>query len=171
MISSVVKNSWNWNFAKFRDLLLIGSHRRCSIKKCVLKNFAIFIGKHLCQSLFLSCHFIEKETLVQRFSCEFSKIFKNTSFTQHLWMTASILQQLLALYFAIIYNWQLPSSEKSLVGKKIIHISQGFYRFRFLFFIVFIFFLLFGKSLFTLSVTQSFCATLSSQPFCWFGDT
>ena len=33
-----------------------GSHRRwCFIKKGVLKNLAIFIGKRLCQSLFLSC--------------------------------------------------------------------------------------------------------------------
>ena len=31
-------------------------------------------------------------------------IFKSTFFTEHLWMTASILQQLLALYFAIIYS-------------------------------------------------------------------
>ena len=29
------------------------SHRRCSSKKGVLKNFAKFAGKHLCQSLFL----------------------------------------------------------------------------------------------------------------------
>ena len=54
-------------------------------------------------------------------------------------MIASILQQLLALYFAMIYSWQLSSSEKSLVGKKIICISHGFNRFRFLFFIFFIF--------------------------------
>ena len=33
-------------------------------------------------------------------------------------MTASILQQLLALYVAITYSWQLSSSEKSLVWKK-----------------------------------------------------
>ena len=33
-------------------------------------------------------------------------------------MTASILQQLLAIYFAIIYSWQLSSGEKLLVGKK-----------------------------------------------------
>ena len=33
-------------------------------------------------------------------------------------MTASILQQLLALYFSITYSWQLSSSEKSLVGIK-----------------------------------------------------
>ena len=34
-------------------------------------------------------------------------------------MTVSILEQLMALYFAIIYSWQILSSEKSLVGKKI----------------------------------------------------
>ena len=33
-------------------------------------------------------------------------------------MTASILQQLLGLYFATIYSLQLSRSEKSLVGKK-----------------------------------------------------
>ena len=35
------------------EILLKSSYRRCSIKKAVLKNFAIFIGKHLCRSLFL----------------------------------------------------------------------------------------------------------------------
>ena len=30
------------------------SHQRCSIKKDVLKNFAIFTGKHLCRSFFLT---------------------------------------------------------------------------------------------------------------------
>ena len=34
------------------------SHRRCSIKKAVLKNFTIFTGKHLCWSLFFN--FIKK---------------------------------------------------------------------------------------------------------------
>ena len=28
------------------------SHQRCSLKKCVLRNFTKFTGKHLCQSLF-----------------------------------------------------------------------------------------------------------------------
>ena len=72
----------------------------------------------MCQSRFLSCNFIKKETLAQGFPCEFCKIFKDTFFIEHLWMTSSILQQLLALYFAIIYNWQVSSSENSLVGKK-----------------------------------------------------
>ena len=30
------------------------SHRRCSIRKGVLRNFAKFTGKHMCQSLFLN---------------------------------------------------------------------------------------------------------------------
>ena len=72
----------------------------------------------MCQSLFLSCHFIKKETLLQRFPCEFCKIFWSTFFSEHLFMTAFILQQLLALYIAIIYSWKLLRSEKALVGKK-----------------------------------------------------
>ena len=49
-------------------------------RKGVLRNFAKFTGKHLCQSLFfskvagLACNFIKKETLAQVFSCEFCEI-------------------------------------------------------------------------------------------------
>ena len=50
------------------------SHRRCSVRKSVLKNFTKFTGK---------------ETLAQLFSCEFCEIFKNTLFIEHLWETAS----------------------------------------------------------------------------------
>ena len=35
-------------------LISSSSHQRCSMKKGVLKNFAKFTGKHLCQSLFLN---------------------------------------------------------------------------------------------------------------------
>ena len=41
----------------------------------VLKNFAKFTGKHLCQSLIF-----KKETLAQVFSCEFCEISKKTFF-------------------------------------------------------------------------------------------
>ena len=44
---------------------------RYSIKKGVLRNFAKFTGKHLCQSL-------KKETLAQVFSCEFCEISTTT---------------------------------------------------------------------------------------------
>ena len=65
-------------------------------KKSVLRYFAKFTAKHLCQSLFFNkvcrpqpCNFIEKETLAQVFSCKFCEISKNTFFTEHLWTTAS----------------------------------------------------------------------------------
>ena len=52
-------------------------------KKDVLRKFAIFTGKHLYQSLFVSkvaelCNFIKKETLAQVFSSEFCENSKNT---------------------------------------------------------------------------------------------
>ena len=81
-------------------------------------------------------------------------------------MSASILQQLLALYFAIVYSWQLSSSEKSLSRKKFIQYLMDFTD---LFYVdIFLKFLL--KCLLTLAVTQSLCWNLSIQPFCWLGD-
>ena len=72
------------------------SHQKCSIKKGVLRSFAKFTEKHLCQSLFFDkvtggggCNFIKKETLAQVFSREFCEISKNTFFKEHLWTTAS----------------------------------------------------------------------------------
>ena len=35
-------------------LIFTSSHQRCSVKKAVLRNFAKFTGKHLCQSLFFN---------------------------------------------------------------------------------------------------------------------
>ena len=72
---------------KANHILDRSSHRRCSLRKYVLRNFAKFTGKHLCQGLFISgpkaCNFIKKDTLTQVFSCEFCKIFKNTFLTEH----------------------------------------------------------------------------------------
>ena len=56
---------------------LRSSHQRCSMKKGVLRNFAKFTGKHLCQS-----NYIKKETLAQVFSCEFCGISKITFFNR-----------------------------------------------------------------------------------------
>ena len=70
------------------------SHRRYSVKKGVLRNFAKFTGKHLCQSLFFNkvagLQLYRKETLAQVFSCEFCEISKNTFSTEHFWTTAEI---------------------------------------------------------------------------------
>ena len=49
------------------------SHRRCSLRKGVLRNFAKFIGKHLYQGLFVN-KVAKKETLAQVLSCEFCEI-------------------------------------------------------------------------------------------------
>ena len=73
-------------------LLSRSSHQRCSVRKGVLRNFAQFIGKHLCQSLFLiKLHGLHRlqETPAQVFSWEFCEIFKNTFSAEHLWTTAS----------------------------------------------------------------------------------
>ena len=55
-------------------------------EKGVLRNYAKFTGKHVCQSLFFNkvaggaCNFLKKETLTHVFSCEFCEISKNTFF-------------------------------------------------------------------------------------------
>ena len=56
----------------------------CSVKKGVLRNFAKFTGKHLCQSFFFW-----KESVAQVFSCEFNRISKNAFFTEYLLTNAS----------------------------------------------------------------------------------
>ena len=70
-------------------------HRRCSVRKGVLKNFAKFTGKHLCQSLFfnkvagLRLAILLKKRLWHRcLPLNFCKVSKNT-FIEHLRKTAS----------------------------------------------------------------------------------
>ena len=58
------------------------SHRRCSIRKSVLKNFANFTGKHLCWILFLwsckpaACKFLKKGLQYKCFPVKFAKLFR-----------------------------------------------------------------------------------------------
>ena len=61
-------------------------------KKSVLKNFAMLTGKQLCWSLFFNkvAGFRNRwETPTQVFSCECTKIIKNTYFEEHLQTAAS----------------------------------------------------------------------------------
>ena len=76
--------------------LLRSSRLEVFWKKGVLRNFAKFTGKHLCQSLFFNnvaglkaCNFIEKENLAQVFSMNFAK-FLNTFFYRTPPMAASV---------------------------------------------------------------------------------
>ena len=58
-------------------------------KKGVLRNFAKFTGKHLCQRLFFN-------KVAGLFSCEFCEISKSTFFTEHLQTTTSVMKNLLS---------------------------------------------------------------------------
>ena len=56
------------------------SHRRCSARKGILRNFAKLTGKHLCQSLFFN-----KVTGRHRcFSVDFTKFLRTPFLTEHL---------------------------------------------------------------------------------------
>ena len=79
------------NLWKFRN-----SHRRCSVKKGVFRNFAKFIGKHLRQRLFFNkvaglrpATLLKKNLWHRCFPVSFCEISKNTFFTDHLRTTAS----------------------------------------------------------------------------------
>ena len=70
------------------------SHRRCSVRKGVLRNFSKFTGKHMCKNLSfnkvagcLQCYLKRGSTKV--LSCEFCEISKNTFFMEHILATAS----------------------------------------------------------------------------------
>ena len=81
------------SFAKragYKGILVINisSYWRCSMEKGVLKNFANFTRKHLCQGLFFNtvpevCNLIKKETLAKMFFLCILIIFKNTLFAEH----------------------------------------------------------------------------------------
>ena len=64
-------------------------------EESLIRNFAKFEGKHLCESLFfnkvvgLSPATLLKVTLAQVFFYQFCNISKNNFFTEHLWATAS----------------------------------------------------------------------------------
>ena len=76
-------------------LLYKSNHRRRSVKKGALKNFANFTRKQMCWSLFL----IKMQaclcwslflTPTQMFYCEICEIFKNTYFEEHVRTIASV---------------------------------------------------------------------------------
>ena len=80
------------------------SHRRCSVKKDVFRNFAKFTGKHLCQSLFFNkVAGLKPETLLKKrlwhrcFPTKFCEISKNILFTGHLGTTPSVIWKLLLM--------------------------------------------------------------------------
>ena len=91
--SSIKEDTRKMKNCKANHILERSSHRRCSVREDVLRNFAKFTGKHLCQGLFLSgpdgCNFIKKRLWHRSFSENFPK-FLRTLFTKHVRATASV---------------------------------------------------------------------------------
>ena len=69
------------------------SHLQLFFKIGVIKNFAIFTGKHVLKSLFnklracncQACNFIKKRIKRRCFSVNLAKFFRAAFFVEHLW--------------------------------------------------------------------------------------
>ena len=84
------------------------SHRRCSVRKVVHKNFSKFTGKLLCQSLVfnkvagLRLATLWKKRLWHRcFQVNVAKFLRTLSFTEHLWATAFVFGTTLTKHLAM----------------------------------------------------------------------
>ena len=73
----------------FSTFIFRSSHQRCAVRKCVLRNFKKFTGKHLCQSLFFNkvaglspANLLKKRLWHRCFSLNFLK-FLRTPFLQN----------------------------------------------------------------------------------------
>ena len=71
--------------SRYQTASFRSSRRRCSVREGVLRNFAKFTGKHLCQSLFFN--FIKKRLWHRCFPVNFPKFLR----TENLQETASDL--------------------------------------------------------------------------------
>ena len=89
-LSSLKNSQFALLYEYKRSLARIGSsHRGCSVRKGVPGNFAKFIGKHLCQSLFFNkvaglrpATVLKKRLWHRRFPVNFAKFIK-TPFLQN----------------------------------------------------------------------------------------
>ena len=74
--------SVNWNFRIEFLRINRNSHQRCSIIKGILRNFARFTGKQLCQSPFWPATLLKKSLWHKCFPVNFAK-FLRTPFLQN----------------------------------------------------------------------------------------
>ena len=93
------------------------SHHRCSVRKGVLRSFAKFTRKHLCQILFFNkvagltpATLLKKRLWHRCFLVNFCEISKNTFFTKHLRATASAIRMLLIIFLYARLTWTLSSN-------------------------------------------------------------
>ena len=86
-----------WEILRNHLTIFRSSHRRCSIKKGILKHFVIFAGKHICRGLLFNkiaghqaCNSIKKRLRHRYYLANISKfirrpILKNISERLHCW--------------------------------------------------------------------------------------
>ena len=97
-------NSTRVKFHSLNSTKYRSSQRRCPVRKGVLRNFAKFTGKQLCQSLFLNKvaglrpATLLKNTLAQVFSCEYCEIYKTTFFHRTPLVAASAQSHIVAMF-------------------------------------------------------------------------
>ena len=84
-----------WVYETLKSLENVRSEaavQRCSVKRGVLRNFAKFTGKHLCQSHFFnkvavmrSAAFLKKRLWSRCFPVDFVKLLRTPFFVEYLW--------------------------------------------------------------------------------------
>ena len=102
--SHLNEHKFSHNFKDTVVPMCKNSHRRCSVKKGVLKNFAEFTGKHLCRR---SATLLKMRTWHRCFPVNFAKLLR-TFFTEHVWKTASIcvtVKQKLKQHFFVLFRF------------------------------------------------------------------
>ena len=104
-LKKIIRWTHNSKPVRFKSSLLVilwrivrttyrSSHRRCSVGKGVLRNYAKFTRKHLCQSIFfnnVAGLFVQLYLKKDSGTSDFQRIlrdFKNTFFKKHLQGTA-----------------------------------------------------------------------------------
>ena len=77
---------------KFTGMNYRSSHRMCSVRKGVLRNFPKITGKHLCQSLFFNkvaglrpAPLLKKRLWHRCFPVNFEKFLRTPFYIEHLW--------------------------------------------------------------------------------------
>ena len=70
--------------------------QKCFVKKVLLKNFANFTGKHLCQSFFYEVTDLRPAALLKKSLCRrcfpvnYANYLRTPFFIEHLWVVASV---------------------------------------------------------------------------------
>ena len=95
--SSAKEDTRKMENCKANHILDRSGHRRCSVRKCVLRNFKRFTGKHLCQSLFL----------IKLQAAKFSRtsFLKNTFRRQHLFRVNMVSDYYARRIYIKVFLW------------------------------------------------------------------